>query len=58
MRILWLTLVPICKSKLFHYTIWGIQCLHFNFRPLVLIGGGYDQDQTSMGGFQEWPQVS
>ena len=31
---------------------------HYAFRPLVLIGGGYDQDQTSMGGFQEWPQVS
>ena len=26
-------------------------------RPMVVIAGGYDQDQTSKGGFQEWPQV-
>ena len=25
---------------------------------MVVIAGGHDQDQTSMGGFQEWPQVS
>ena len=26
-------------------------------RPMVVIAGGHDQDQTSKGGFQEWPQV-
>ena len=37
------------------YLFYDMMCI---FRPLLLIGGGYDQDQTSMGGFQEWPQVS
>lgn len=26
-------------------------------RPMVVIAGGYDQDQGGMGGFQEWSQV-
>ena len=26
-------------------------------RPLIIIAGGYDQDQVGMGGFQEWNQV-
>ena len=27
-------------------------------RPMVVIAGGYDQDQGGTGSFQEWNQVS
>ena len=27
-------------------------------RPMVVLAGGYDQDQGGMGAFQEWPQVT
>ena len=26
-------------------------------RPLIVLAGGFDQDQGGMGGFQEWNQV-
>ena len=28
-----------------------------NDRPMIVIAGGFDQDQGGMGGFQEWNQV-
>jgi len=28
------------------------------YRPIIVIAGGYDTDQSGMGAFQEWPQVS
>ena len=40
------------------YTVFVGLLLYFSARPLIVIAGGYDQDQGGMGGFQEWSQVS
>ena len=38
-------------------TAFSIRLSAAEFRPLLVISGSYDPDQSGMGGFQEFPQV-